>query len=474
MNDFRLRKIRHRSKREPLSSKAKQNIATALGILLAIMIIYWGGLQLLDRLSGTRFLQFITGIFGKTLVTDDRGHTNILILGVGGEGHEGKDLTDTIIVASIDARDNEVALLSIPRDLYIESSLGGSRINRLYEKGAMKWGSREGLDFVRETVERVSDIPIPYSVKIDFEAFEKIVDAVDGIDIVVEDAIDDPLYPKEGTFDYEPFFLPKGNQHLDGKTALKYVRSRHTTSDFDRSKRQQQVLLALKKKAEDRNIFTRRGLLRQMYYSLQEHMETNLSFRELLSLAEFGAKWDSQKLSMATLNDEPIFQGGFLYTPLRELYNGAYVLLPAGDSFDSVHKFIKLMFYGPKNIRGFPLGILNGTEESGFAGRGRNILNRFGVRIVAVSNAVSADLSKTTWYLKNPEAESLVKFLQELVPGEISREIPPEYAVNPKLQEAQIILEFGKDSLTVIEKLDIFKNVVLLVQPTTGTTTTDN
>jgi LCP family protein required for cell wall assembly len=353
----------------------------------------------------------------------------------------------------------------------VESSLEGSRINRLYEKGALKWGGDEGLDFVRETVEKIIDVSIPYIVKVDFEAFEKIVDAVDGIDVYVEETINDPLYPKNGTFEYEPFFLPKGNQHLDGKTALKYARSRHTTSDFDRSKRQQQVLLALKKKAEDQNIFTRRGLLRQMYYSLQEHAETNLSFRELLSLAEFGAKWDSKRLSTATLNDEPIFVGGFLYTPLRELYGGAYVLLPAGDSFDSVRSFVKLVFYGPKNIRDFPLAILNGTEEGGFAGRARNILNRFGLKFTRVANARASFLAATTWYVRTPEAEPLAKFLQELIPGDMVREIPTEYSANPKISDAQIILELGKDSLPVIEKLDIFKNVVELMPKGTATIT---
>lgn len=473
VNNFRLRRIRHQPthSRSPMSNKAKQTIATFLGIILALTVIYWGGMKLLDKLSGTRLLQFISGVFGKELEKDSYGHTNILLLGVGGEGHEGKDLTDTIIMVSLSATSNEVALVSLPRDLYVESSLGGSRINRLYEKSMLKWGSREALDFVRETVENVTDIEIPYVVKVDFEAFEKIVDAVGGIDIFVEEEINDPFYPKEGTYDYELFFLPKGEQHLDGKTTLKYVRSRHTTSDFDRSKRQQQALVALKKKAQEQNIFTRRSLLRQMYYALQDHVETNLSLRELLTLADFGAKWDSQKLSMATLNDEPVFVGGFLYTPVRELYGGAYVLLPAGDSFDSVRYFIKLMFYGPKNLRDFPLAVVNGTEESGLAARGRNIINRFGVKIVAVSNAASVDLSKTTWRLKTPEAEGLVKFLQKLIPGEISNEIPQDYMENPKFSDAKIILELGKDSVPRIEKLDIFKNVVLLVPPGGGTST---
>ncbi|MBI4994914.1 LCP family protein [Candidatus Peregrinibacteria bacterium] len=464
MGNFQIKKIRRGPSRKPLSEKAKQNIATALGILFLILLIYYGGVQIVDKLSGTRLIEIISGVVGKDLQTDKTGHTNILIAGVGGEGHEGKDLTDTLIITSINHAKKSIALLSVPRDLYVESSLGGSRVNRLYEKGKLKWGSSEGLDFLRKNIENVLDIPVHYSVRIDFEAFEKIVDSLDGVDINVEEEINDPLYPDDKTFGFSPFFLPAGLQHLDGETALKYVRSRKSSSDFDRSKRQQKLLMALKEKAFSQNIFFRKGFLKNLYYSLEDHMETNMSMREMLSFADFGIQLDTKQLSVATLNDEPIFVGGFLYTPLRELYGGAFVLLPAGDDYTSVKYFIQLVLYGPKNLDAASLAILNGTDENGLASKTKSILHRFGIKTKYVSNAYAENLTETTWYAAEPEANELINFLKQMIPGKVSDQIPDIYKQNPKMAEAKIILELGENAKQSLEKLDIFKNVVQYVK----------
>lgn len=463
MKNFSIKKIRSKPKREPISEQTKQNLKTGLVIVFIFFAVYFGGGKLLDILGANRLFGLVTGVFGKELAVDERGHTNFLLMGVGGEGHEGKDLTDTIIIASIDQKNHSAGVFGIPRDLYIESSLGGSRVNRLYEKGKLKWGSRESLDFVRETFEGIFKIPIHYTIKVDFEAFEKIIDELGGIDVFVEQEINDPQYPKGETYEFETFLLPQGMQHLDGETALKYVRSRKTTSDFDRSKRQQQVMIAMKEKAADENLWARKRLLRELYYSLSDHMETNLDMREMLTIAEFAASWDSKNLAMATLNDEPIFRGGFLYTPFRELYGGAYVLLPAGENFNSVNLFAEFILYGPPNSQETEIAILNGTKTPGLAAKAREILNRFGLRIVTLGNASNQILETTRWHVTSPETEPVAGFFQKIFPGEIKTAIPAEYQTDPKLSRAKIILELGKDSEKMLEKWDIFKNIVSLV-----------
>ena len=463
MSTFTRRKIRSRPPRKPLSEKAKRNIVTGLGIILIILFAYYGSLRIIDAVSGTRLLRFISGTFGKELRADAQGYTNILLIGIGGEAHEGKDLTDTLIIASINPKINKTAMMSVPRDLYVESSLGAVRINRLYEKGKLKWDSEIGLDFVRSTIENLLEIPIHYVVKVDFEAFVEVVDGVDGIDVVVEETIDDPFYPKEETYDFEPFYLEKGPQRLDGETALKYVRSRKTSSDFDRSRRQQQVLAALKQRAQEKNIFSRPNFIRQMYYSLEEHFETNMSLREMLTLAEFASGINTAEIGTMTLNDEPSFKGGFLYTPLRELYGGAFVLLPAGDNFDMIKKLVKIVFYGPKNISGAKIAVLNGTKQSGLASKARSALYRFGIEASHVGNAKQQTLSTTTWYVgAQPEAQELLPLLQDLIPGVSINAMPPEYQQDPEIADSALILELGEDSKSVLQKLDIFRNVVQL------------
>lgn len=470
MNNFKQKKISNAPRRPPLSDKARHNILTAIGVILLVVVMYYMSLKALSFLSGTRLIGFFSDIFGKELTVDERGHTNILLMGVGGEGHEGSDLTDTIIIASVSQKDNSISLLSIPRDLYVESSLGGSRINRLYEKGKLQWNSEEGLDFVKDTVSKILDIPLQYYVKVDFEAFEKTVDAVGGIDIDVEQEINDAEYPRDGTYDFEPFYLAKGPQHLDGKTALKYVRSRKTTSDFDRSKRQQELLLAVKAKIKNEWLFSSKSTIKNLYYSLNDHIETNMSVREMISLAEFGTTWDSNNISMATLNDEPIFRGGFLYTPLRELYGGAFVLLPAGDNFEAVKEYLNLVLYGPHGLSKYPVAILNGTEESGLAGKIRGILYRFGLAINKVGNARMQGIGETSIFTAGEDAVPLAEFIKKLFPSAtIINQFPEEYKNDPDFAETRIILELGNDGIQTVDELDIFKNIVLLVPVNTGT-----
>ncbi len=460
MNNFKIKKISHKPPRKPLSEKTKQNILTAVGIILLVVFIYYSGMQLIDRLSGTKLIQFFSGLFGTELSVDDKGHTNILIAGVGGEGHEGKDLTDTLMIASVDNTSKTVSMISVPRDLYVESTMGGMRINRLYEQAKIKWNDPdEALDLLKKTLENILAVEIPYSIKIDFEAFEKIIDELGGVEINVEQDIADPDYP-DANYGYDPFYLSQGLQHLDGKTALKYVRSRKSSSDFDRSKRQQQLLVAIKEKVTDKSILTRKSFLKKMYYSLTDHIETNMSISEMLSLAEFAIEWDSKNLSVATLNDEPIFRGGFLYTPLRELYGGAFVLLPAGDNFNSIRQFTELVFYEPKNLNDLPIIILNGTTQNGLAARVKSIFHRFGINILEVGNSQIQNLRETTIYASQ-DAKSLADFIGKLIPAII---------ITQEMPEAKLLIELGEDSIPFIEKLDIFKNVVQLV-PAPGTPT---
>jgi LCP family protein required for cell wall assembly len=463
VNDFKPKKISKGHDLEtagiPISDKTRQRVQTALAIILVMFFAYYGARQILAKLSNTRLINIISSTIGKDLQKDADGHTNILLLGVGGEGHEGANLTDTIMIASLDSLNNNVAMISIPRDLYVNSSLGENRINRLYEQGKIKWDEKQALSFAKDTIQKVFDIPLHYVMKVDFDAFKNVVDAVDGVDIYVEQEINDPQYPKGETYEYETFVLAKGLQHLDGETALKYVRSRKTTSDFDRSKRQQQVISAIKEKAATKNLLTSKSFLTNLYESLSQHFSTDMSLREMITLANFAAGWNSHDLSTITINDEPLFTGGFLYTPVRELYGGAFVLLPAGDNFDSVRFFARLVLYGPKNRPTMGIAILNGTKKSGLASDAKSIFNRYGAEIVATGNARNQAMTKIIWYTLVPEALPLVNILRELLPGEVSDQIPAEYLGDPKFANAKIILELGEDAKAKLINLDLYKNI---------------
>ncbi|KKU79457.1 MAG: Cell envelope-related transcriptional attenuator [Candidatus Peregrinibacteria bacterium GW2011_GWA2_47_7] len=400
-------------------------------------------------------------MFGKELAADEQGRTNILLFGVGGVGHEGEDLTDTIIVASISEKNNSVTMLSIPRDLYVESSLGAHRINELYRQGKLKWDSTQGLDFARESIGKILGIPIQYIAKVDFAAFEQIADAVGGIDVYVDEAINDPQYPRDGFYDYDPFYLPAGSQHLDGKTALKYVRSRKSSSDFSRSARQEKTLIALKNKIVQQSSFSRSSLIKELYYSLNEHVETNLSLREMLSLADLGSSINIAQIRTYTLNDDPGATGGFLYTPMRELYKGAFVLLPVSDNFDGIRRFVQVSLYGPTALAEFPIAVLNGTKENGFAGRAKVLLHQNGFAIAGSANARMQNLETTTWYAKTADDLPIVQSMAQFFHGAVVTGFPVEYISDQKLSDARVVLELGKDAAAVFDRLDVYKDFVI-------------
>ncbi len=200
--------------------------------------------------------------------------TNVLILGIDRRPEQGYIVrSDVLMLVTVDPQGpHHLGLLSIPRDLYVEiPGYGESRINT-----AHFWGEHErtggGPDLAMETVDVSFGVPVQNYVRVDFDAFRAVIDAVGGIDVVVEERIADDAYPTEdyGTMRIE---IPAGPQHMDGERALQYVRSRHGASDFERAARQQKVMMALARRASSPTNWPR---LPAVFRAVVEHMDTNL------------------------------------------------------------------------------------------------------------------------------------------------------------------------------------------------------
>ena len=212
-------------------------------------------------------------LFNKEIqLKKENANINILLLGTGGGEHEGPDLTDTIIFASVNLDRDKVTLVSIPRDLWIPDL--NARINTAYSSAEAK-RKGGGIILANAVVKKVVNHTIDYTVRIDFDGFVQIIDILDGIDVDVQSSFDDYKYPitgyendscgfsdediKEFTATssaeidiqgkfvcrYKHLHFDKGIAHMDGQTALEFVRSRHAEgadgTDFSRSKRQEQV-----------------------------------------------------------------------------------------------------------------------------------------------------------------------------------------------------------------------------------------
>jgi LCP family protein required for cell wall assembly len=235
---------------------------------------------------------------------------NILVLGIDQrEGMTDPARTDTMLLFALDRQARTAGVLSINRDLWVRIP-GGQRegkINTAHFLGEVERVPGGGPALAMQTIQAAFDVPVQYYIRLNFSAFEQLIDLIGGIDLNVEQAIDDPDYPDAG-FGYEPFHIDAGWQHLDGRTALKYARTRATPgSDLDRVKRQQQVILAVRDKLlkEKRlpQLLTQIGSLLSMYSG---SIQTNLTPGQLRELIEFGAGIDRDKIYAVTLDEQSI------------------------------------------------------------------------------------------------------------------------------------------------------------------------
>lgn len=268
---------------------------------------------------------------------------DFLILGIRGEDEaaieeEGGLLTDTIIVASIDKTSQKAAVISMPRDIYVgmaaaapngkEIKLKG-KINEIYEKGLENGG---GLALAKQIISRITGIYIDNAMVFDFDAFREIVNNLGGIDIRLAKP-----FEEKNQWGSE-FYLPAGDNHLDGETALYYIRSRYSTSDFDRARRQQEIITALKNKALSLGFLSNPVRVTSLLSELKDNIRTDFQIWDignLLSLADaFGPENMVKNYVITTEN--------LVYETKTE--KGEYILLPKEANFAGIKNLFKNIF----------------------------------------------------------------------------------------------------------------------------------
>jgi LCP family protein required for cell wall assembly len=229
---------------------------------------------------------------GKPLATpaatppplDSTQRVNILLLGSDNDQKFPKDslLSQTMIVVSIDPAKRQVTLLSLPRDLWVAiPGHASAKIDLAYAEG--------GAPLARATVERAFKIPIHYYAWIGLNGLVRVVDRVGGVDVDVLHPVLDDNYPNDFSdsgYGTERVYLAAGPQHLDGRHTLQYVRSRHgdLLSDFGRSIRQQQVLLAIQRRTAGMDLLT---ALPTFARDMNGHVKTDLDLVRLTQLMLF-------------------------------------------------------------------------------------------------------------------------------------------------------------------------------------------
>lgn len=321
-------------------------------------------------------------------IKQSEGRVNILLLGNAGGRHDGPDLTDSIIVASIDKDEKKAVLFSIPRDLWLSET--NSKVNALYAFGKKR---EDGLGFASEEIGKALGLPIHYAIRVDFSGFEKAIDMVGGIDVEVDKTFDDYLYPITGEEDnlcgnveaevdlnedqakalnvplgkrkvlltpegkvasadadfpcrFERVHFDQGKLHMSGAVALVYVRSRHGTagegSDFARSRRQQKVLESFRDKVLSLETLFNPSKIQGLAQAFGQSFETNIPQAKYLEF--YNLSKNLKKVGTYVLGD---LGGGksLFMNPAGGEY-GAWVLIPVGNDFTSVRDLVRQSLEG--------------------------------------------------------------------------------------------------------------------------------
>lgn len=408
-------------------------------------------------------IRHLVGAGDRMLKGEKDDRINFLLLGIGGEGHDGPQLTDTIIFASYQPSTDAIGMLSIPRDMAVPiPDEGWRKVNHANHFGEQK---EPGLGPVMasEVIGGVIGQEVQYYVRVDFSGFAKLIDDIGGVDIEVDRAFTDDAYPilgseydDCGTYEtqerlnaetgetefvdvptygcrFEMLSFSKGWTHMDGETALKYVRSRHGSngegSDFARSRRQQKVIAAVKEKVLTAGTLLNPSRLSRMMDTLKDNIATNLTAWEILQLASKFKDVDTSKLSTTVLDsseESPLYATSL---------NGAYVLLPKNDDWSPVRQLAANLLTNGTSTGGtmtatatatekpkfVTVEIQNGTTITGLAFRASQLLEADGYEVTKIGNAAARDYAHTVIYdLTNGAKPDDLKALQEELQAEVT------------------------------------------------------
>ncbi len=328
--------------------RRKGPVVWLLGLLaIFVLIVLWYGVTIFAAFqqATTNLPKGTSTGLPRSFDANDTKPINILLIGVGGESHPGGTLADSIMIASIDPQTKTISLLSVPRDLYVSiPGDGKEKINAAHsigESGKTKGG---GPVLLKQVVTTALDVPIDYFIRIDFDGFKEIIDTIGGITVDVQKAIKDPLYPDAQMKGYDPFSITAGIHQLDGKTALKYARSRETTSDFDRARRQQEIIIAIRDKMLSAKVLANPKKVTDIVTLLGKHILTDMNASDMehfiLLAKDFGKPTIRTQVLGSTENN--------LLTSGRSP-GGASIIIPkAGiNDFSDVQLFAESYFAAP-------------------------------------------------------------------------------------------------------------------------------
>ena len=394
------KKKRHIPKKIILRSLLAVFVITLLSGGLFFGKIWWNTHKILKG-GGDSAIALNSNVDPTLLNGEGDGRVNILLLGKGGENHPGGDLTDSILIASIDPLGKEASLLSVPRDLYVKvPNYWSMKINAVYSSGKQRTLSvneddkdaaeKAGIKLIENVIETNIGIPIHYYAMVNFDAFQQAVDAVGGVDINVKE----PLYDYVQAWDNggNPLIAAKGLQHFNGKKALLYTRSRSSSSDFARGERQREIVVGLKDKVMKLGTFSNPLTVTKLMNAIGNNVTTSLSLGEIMRLYDISKTIETSSITSLGFTDEP----NVLVKTAN--INGQSVVVPrkGQDDYSEIQSYVRnAMRDGYLKNENATIAVLNGTNVVGLAAKRAEELKSYGYNVTLIDNAPTKDYTST-------------------------------------------------------------------------------
>lgn len=474
--------------RENKPQKKRLSIKSKL-VLFGLAILATGGFLLssgiartssnepTDNLSFLSSLKRLVVSGDKAIAGQDDDRVNFLLLGVGGAGHDGPQLTDTIIFGSLKPSTTEVGMISVPRDLNV--NLPGYGYRKINNVNAFAENQKPGSgpEATTAVIKDVLGQDVHYTVKVDFGGFEDIINDLGGIDVYVERSFTDTTYPLDDELgSVQTVSFTEGWTHMNGTTALQFARSRHGNngegSDFARAARQQKMLLAVKDKALSVGVLLNPAKLNRLLSTVQDNVTTNMTLWEMMRFVKYIPDIKTENIAMHVLDN----RSGLLYDAN---INGAYVLLPYEEDWSELHALADDIFTPTPNdptftttaqtqpeTKNVSVEIQNGTNTTGLASETAQLLEGSGFTVDTVSNAENRETPTTIIYdLTDGEKDEELAALKDYLSAEVYMSTKGYLASDAVVPDEVLATTPGADLVTSTADIDF---LIILGQDSTN------
>ncbi len=350
---------------------------------------------------------------------------NVVLLGSDQRVKGSSWRTDSIILATVNSSTKTIGLLSIPRDLWVYiPTYGYERINTADFRGEYSGYDKGNTTLIKQTIEYNLGIPVHYYIRVDFQGFMRLIDALGGVTVYVDCPIEDWFPDPDSPTGLTQLYLPPGVHHLDGKMALYFSRSRLNTNDYDRSRRQQKVLRGLWEQALQLDILPK---IPRLWETLSDTVQTDLSLEQIMALAYLGTQLKpghirSRFIDWRVTRSWLTPQGAsvLLPDPQKISQTVAELLAPLDETLDWLEK------------EGARIEIQNGTNIPNLAELAAARLRWHGFRVTRVGPADKTDYLITTVRDYSGKGYTLSQLCEALSipPANIQQQFDPQNPID--------------------------------------------